>query len=49
MMQNLAEVRAPSLVSIVQRPSVSLKIADITRVLNWMSRRRSKRSATWLA
>jgi len=32
MMQNLAEMRAPSLVSMVQRPSVSSKAADITRV-----------------
>ncbi len=32
-----------------QRWLASSKAADSTAVLNWMSRRRPKRSATWLA
>ena len=34
MMQKLAEVRPPSLVSITQRPAASSNTAEITRVLN---------------
>ena len=49
MTQNRADTRSPRSVSTFQRPVASSKIARVTRVSNWMSRRRSNRSATWLA
>ena len=48
MMQWVAVTRAPSSVSTVQCPAASSKVAAVTRVSKRMSRRRSKRSATWL-
>ena len=49
MMQKRAVTRSPRLVSTAQRPAASSNTAEVTRVSNWMSFRRSKRSATWLA
>ena len=48
MTQNRADTSSPWSVVTCQRPVVSSKAAAVTRVSNWMSRRRSKRSATWL-
>ena len=48
MMQKRADTRSPRSVSMLHRLVASSKTADVTRVSNWMSRRRSKRSATWL-
>lgn len=45
-MKNRADVTAPSSVRISHRPFSSSQAAEVTRVLNWMSRRRSNRSAT---
>ena len=47
MMQKRADTRSPRSVSISQRFVASSKRAAVTRVSSWMSRRRSKRSATW--
>jgi hypothetical protein len=49
MMQNWADTRSPRSVSMFHRDVRSSKTAAVTRVSNWMSRRRSNRSATWLA
>ena len=46
MMQKRADTRSPRSVVTVQRRVASSKAAAVTRVENWMSRRRSKRSAT---
>jgi len=40
--------RPPASVSTVQHARASSNVAAVTRVLSRMSRRRSKRSATWL-
>jgi hypothetical protein len=48
MMQNRADTSSPRSVLTVQRPAASSKWAAVTRVSSWISRRRSKRSATWL-
>ena len=48
MMRNWAETSRPPSVRTVQRRVPSSNVAPATRVSNWMSRRRSKRSATWL-
>ena len=49
MMQKRADTRSPRSVSTVHRRVASSKAAAVTRVSNWISRRRSNRSATWLA
>ena len=46
---NFAVTVLPSEVATDHSEVVSSKAARSTRVLNWMSGRRSKRSATWLA
>jgi hypothetical protein len=48
MTQNRADARSPRSVWIAQRFVASSNTAAVTRVESWMSRRRSKRSATWL-
>jgi hypothetical protein len=49
MMQKRADTRSPRSVSTVHRLVASSNVAVVTRVSNWMSFRRSNRSATWLA
>jgi hypothetical protein len=46
MMQKRADTRSPRSVVTVHRRAASSKTAEVTRVESWMSRRRSKRSAT---
>lgn len=46
-MKNCASICSPLLVLICQRPRDSSYCARVTVVLNWMSRRRSSRSATY--
>jgi hypothetical protein len=48
MTQKRADTSSPRSVVTLHRPVASSKAVAVTRVSNWTSRRRSKRSATWL-
>ena len=48
MTQNRADTTSPPSVPMGQRSDGLVEDRPVTRVSNWMSRRRSNRSATWL-